>query len=173
MHPFMDGNGRLGRMLIPLFLWQMGLISQPTFYISAYFEEHRDAYYDSLLAVSRDGNWEGWCRFFLQAVQAQAGDNLAKAKAILELYSSMKLGIVEMTRSQFGVHALDFIFGQPIFKTSDFVAHAGIPVPTARRLIAVLQKEEVLTVLSPGSGRRAAILAFPALLNVAEGRRVL
>jgi hypothetical protein len=84
----------------------------------------------------------------------------------------MKSRIVEMTRSQFGVHALDFIFGQPVFKTSDFVARAGIPRPTARRLIAVLQREAVLKVLSPGRGRRAAVLAFPALLNVAEGREV-
>lgn len=172
LHPFMDGNGRLGRMLIPLFLWRVGLISQPTFYISAYFEEHRDAYYDSLLAVSRDGDWVGWCRFFLQAVQAQAIDNLSKAKAILDLYGEMKVRVLDVSRSQFGVHALDFIFGTPIFKTSDFVARAGIPVPTARRLLAVLQKESILKVVSPGGGRRAAILAFPALLNVAEGREV-
>jgi Fic family protein len=172
LHPFMDGNGRLGRMVIPLFLRQVGLIGQPMFYISAYFEEHRDEYYERLLAVSRDGDWAGWCRFFLQAVQAQADDNLQKAKAILDLYGEMKGRVIEMTRSQFGVHALDFIFGQPIFKTSDFISRAGIPEPTARRLIAVLQKEAVLKVVSPGRGRRAAILAFPALLNVAEGRGI-
>jgi len=172
LHPFMDGNGRLGRMLIPLFLWQVGLISRPMFYISAYFEEHRDAYYDSLLAVSRDGDWEGWCRFFLQAVQVQAQDNLEKVQAILGLYGEMKSRVVEMTRSHYGVSALDFIFGRPIFRTSDFVAEAGIPEATARRLISVLQKESVLKAISPAKGRRAAVLAFPQLLNVAEGREV-
>lgn len=172
LHPFMDGNGRLGRMLIPLFLWQHGLIRQPMFYISAYFEEHRDEYYDTLLAVSRDGAWTAWCQYFLRAVQAQADDNLQKARAILDLYADMKRRVVDMTRSQFGVHALDWIFGQPIFRTTDYIARSGIPGPTARRLLAVLQAEGVLRVMTPGRGRRAAVLAFPALLNVAEGRDV-
>ena len=69
LHPFLDGNGRLGRMLVPLFLWQAGLIRAPMFYISAYFEARRDSYYDGLLAVSRDDDWTGWCRFFLDAVR--------------------------------------------------------------------------------------------------------
>ena len=72
LHPFLDGNGRLGRMLVPLFLWQCGLISQPMFYISAYFEARRNAYYDGLLAISRDDAWTEWCGFFLKAVQVQA-----------------------------------------------------------------------------------------------------
>lgn len=172
LHPFMDGNGRLGRMLIPLFLWQTGLIRQPMFYISAYFEERRDEYYDKLLAVSRDGDWSGWCRFFLQAVQAQADDNLQKAKAILDLYGEMKVRMVDMTRSLFAVQALDLIFGQPVFKTSDFLARMGPSERTARRLLDVLQRENVLKVLVAGGGRRPAIMVFPALLNVAEGRDV-
>lgn len=65
LHPFLDGNGRVGRMLVPLFLWRSGLIARPVFYVSAYLEAHRGAYYDGLLAVSRDDDWTGWCRFFL------------------------------------------------------------------------------------------------------------
>lgn len=173
LHPFLDGNGRLGRMLVPLFLWQNGLIRQPMFYISAYFEARRDEYYDGLLAVSRDDDWTGWCRFFLEAIRVQAEDNLAKAQGILTLYEEMKRRVPEMTRSQYAIHALDWIFERPIFRTSDFIDGAGIPAPTARRFLGVLQKGEILRVLIPGSGRRAAILAFPALLNVAEGREVL
>ena len=90
LHPFLDGNGRLGRMLVPLFLWQCGLIGQPMFYVSAYFEARRDAYYEGLLAVSRDDDWTGWCRFFLKAVRAQAEENLTKARGILDLYEDMK-----------------------------------------------------------------------------------
>ena len=59
--PFLDGNGRLGRMFVPLFLWQVGLIKSPMFYISAFFEAHRDEYYDRLLTVSRDDDWTGLC----------------------------------------------------------------------------------------------------------------
>ncbi len=86
IHPFLDGNGRMGRMLVPLMMWQYGLIREPIFYISAYFENQRDAYYESLLAVSRDQDWTSWTLFFLGAVKAQAEDNLKKTKSILDLY---------------------------------------------------------------------------------------
>ena len=85
LHPFLDGNGRLGRMLIPLFLYQAKLIKQPMFYISVYLESHRDEYYERLLAVSRDNDWSGWCAFFLNVIRIQAEENLAKAQAILDL----------------------------------------------------------------------------------------
>ncbi len=173
LHPFLDGNGRLGRMLVPLFLWQKKLIQQPMFHISAYFEERRDAYYNGLMAVSRDDDWTGWCRFFLEAVRAQAEDNLTKARAILDLYEDMKRRVAEITRSQYAIHAVDWIFERPIFKSSDFIGSAGIPAPTARRFLGVLQKGKVLRVLTAGSGRRASVLAFPALLTIAEGRKVL
>lgn len=169
VHNREDGNGRLGRMLVPLFLWQTGLIQSPMFYISGYLVARRDAYYEGLFAVSRDGDWTGWCRFFLEAVRAQAEDNLTKAKEILDLYERMKHQVAEMTRSQYAIHALDWIFERPIFKSSDFVAAAGIPAATARRFLSVLRDGGVLKPLYAGRGRRAAVLAFPALLNIAEG----
>lgn len=160
-------------MLVPLFLWQTGLIRRPMFYISAYFEARRDAYYDGLLAVSRDDDWTGWCHFFLEAVRAQAEDNLARAHGILTLHEDMKRRLPEMTRSQYAIRALDWIFERPIFRSSDFVESAGIPQPTARRFLGVLREGEILRTIAPAGGRRAAILAFPALLNIAEGREVL
>ena len=171
LHPFLDGNGRLGRMLVPLFLWQAGMIRAPMFYLSAYLEARRDEYYERLLAVSRDGDWTGWARFFLEAMRRQAEENLEKARAILDLYASMKPRLHELTRSQYVVHALDWMFERPIFKSSDFVGAAGIPAPTARRVLRVLQESGVLRALTPARGRRPAILAFPELLNIAEGKR--
>lgn len=172
LHPFLDGNGRLGRMLVPLFLWQHNLIQTPMFYISAYFEARRDAYYERLLAVSRDDDWTGWCEFFLEAVRAQAEENRTKTHAILSLYRNMKDQVVKMTRSQYAVRALDWIFERPIFKSSDFVAAAGIPRHTARRLLDALRAGGVLKAIVPGSGRRAAVFAYPVLLNIAEGKTV-
>lgn len=172
LHPFLDGNGRLGRMLVPLFLWQTGIIRAPMFYLSAYLEARRDEYYDRLLAVSRDGDWTGWCRFFLEAVRKQAEANHQKASDILALYASMKPRLHEMTRSQYVVHALDWIFERPIFVSSDFLAEARIPAPTAKRVLALLQRNGVLRAVSPAKGRRPAMLAFPELLNIAEGGRV-
>lgn len=169
LHPFLDGNGRLGRMLIPLFLFQAGLINQPMFYISAYLESHRDEYYERLLAVSHDNDWSGWCAFFLQVVRIQAEENLAKAQAILKLYNRMKARFAELTHSQYAIHALDWVFERPIFKSSDFVHSAKIPKPTAQRILALLKTEGILREIQPGSGRRASILAYSELLNIAEG----
>jgi len=172
LHPFLDGNGRLGRMLVPLFMWQAGLIRAPMFYVSAYLEANREIYYERLLAVSQDGDWTGWCRFFLTAIRHQAQENQRKTLAILDLYESKKRTVREMTRSQFAILALDWIFERPIFKNSDFVANAGIPKPTANRILKVLRDEEMLHVVVEGRGRRAAVVAFPELLNIAEGREV-
>jgi Fic family protein len=172
LHPFSDGNGRVGRMLIPLFLFERRLLSTPTFYMSAYLEDHRDEYYERLFAVSRDGDWTGWCVFFLQATIEQAQANAAQARDILELYASKKDWVVDATHSQHAIRALDFIFNRPIFPSSDFVGHAGIPRPTATRLLRALRDGGLLRVLRPGAGRRPAVLAFPELLNIAEGRRV-
>jgi Fic family protein len=70
IHPFLDGNGRLGRLIVPLYLRSKGMLTSPNFYISAFLENHRDEYYERLLAVSRDGDWTGWCAFFLRALIA-------------------------------------------------------------------------------------------------------
>ena len=170
IHPFLDGNGRLGRMLVPLFLWQRGLISRPMFYISAYFEANREAYYDGLLGVSKDDDWTGWCRFFLTAVREQAEDNLAKANGILELYETMKLRVSEATRSRYAIHALDWIFQNPVFSSNGFAVGSEIPAPTARRVLNALVDHEVLKIFRVSGGRRPAILMFEDVLDVAEGR---
>lgn len=169
LHPFLDGNGRLGRMCIPLFMHQVGLIQRPMFYISAYFEANRDEYYDRLLAVSKNDDWTGWCAFFLDAVRNQAEQNLEKATEILDLYGRLKQQIPEWTHSQYAIHTLDWIFEKPVFKSSDFVEKAGIPEPTARRILRVLREQELIKPLVASSGSRAAIYAFPALLSITEG----
>ena len=172
LHPFLDGNGRLGRMIVPLYMWQVGLIHRPMFYISAFFEARRDAYYDALSAVSRDNNWTGWCQFFLEAVRVQAEDNLVKARGILDHYQDLKHRVAEMTRSQYAIHALDWIFQRPIFNSPDFIRSAGIPEPTARRVLSVLSKQGVLRRLAVGRGRAGSVFVFPDLLNRAEDRDV-
>jgi Fic family protein len=172
LHPFLDGNGRIGRILIPLFLWQHGLIRQPMFYLSAYLETNRDEYYERLLAVSRDDDWTGWCRFFLEGVRRQADDNQKMAAAILALYEELKPRVMKLMRSQFSIHALDWIFQTPIFRSTAFIANAQIPDASARRLLAELKRHEIIRELSPGRGRRAATFVFPSLLNLTEGREI-
>ena len=173
LHPFKDGNGRIGRILIPLFLYQKRKLSQPMFYLSSYLETNREEYYERLQNVSRQGDWNGWIEFFLTAITVQAKHNSAKVKAIMDLYESMKERIHGTTHSQYTVHLLDAIFDRPIFETSDFIRRTNIHKPTAMGLLRQLKASGVLRELRPGSGRRAAVLCFPELLNIAEGRQIV
>ncbi|MHC4757594.1 MAG: Fic family protein [Planctomycetota bacterium] len=172
LHPFLDGNGRLGRMFVPLFLFKVGLIQSPMFYISAYLEANREEYCERLLAVSRDDNWTDWCIFFLKTIKIQAENNQQKAKRILELYEAKKNQVIKLTRSQYAIHSLDFIFERPIFTSSSFVNFERIPRSTATRILAKLRDKKILTILKEGRGRRSRVYAFRELLNIAEGKKV-
>ena len=169
LHPFLDGNGRLGRMLVPLLLCEYGLTREPMFHVSAYLESNRDAYYEGLLAVSRDDDWTGWCRFFLEAMKVQAEDNLRKAEGIIDLYDDIKTQVAGLTKSRYAIRTLDWIFQYPVFSSTHFVWNAGVPAKSARRILNVLVKNQLLETLVSGSGRRPAIFAFPRVLRVAEG----
>ncbi len=172
IHPFLDGNGRMGRLIVPLFMFTKQLLSSPSFYISEYLESHRDEYYDGLLAVSRDGDWTGWCVFFLTALTEQARTYQQKSQDLLTLYSELRDLVVEVVPSQYSGRALDWIFNKPIFRSIDFVNGAEIPKSTARRLLNLFKTRGLLKELRQGGGRRSSILAFPELLNIAEGRKV-
>jgi Fic family protein len=117
IHPFLDGNGRLGRLMVPVFLKEKGLLSQPNFYISAYLERHRDDYYNHLLRVTSHDDWTGWFAFFLRAIIAQAHENQQKAQAIISLYQAMKKDMIDATSSKYSIRALDCFFERPIFRT--------------------------------------------------------
>ncbi len=171
LHPFLDGNGRLGRMLIPLFLRARGMLGYPSFYLSEFLEAHRDEYCERLRAVSRDGDWTGWCAFFLKAMKVQAQENTRKARAIMDLYEKRKQWMVEQTRSQYAIHALDFFFRQPIFKSTHFWKMGKIPDQTARAILRKV-RDKLLVELRPSSGRSPAIYAYRELMNIAEGREL-
>lgn len=174
IHPFLDGNGRLGRMLVPLFLFAKESLSSPMFYLSAYLEANREAYYMRLQAISRQQDWNGWIQFFLTAIVKQAAINTDKVQGILRLYEDMKTKVVETTHSQFAIQALDAIFSRPIFQGSDFAAISRIPTRvTAAALIRQLQNAGILKVLQPASGRRSAMLVFPELINLVEGQSIV
>jgi Fic family protein len=173
IHPFLDGNGRVGRILIPLFLYEKEVLSTPMFYMSAYLEGNRNEYYDRLLAITEKGDWEGWIRFFLTAVAEQASLNSRKARGILDLYQQKKEKIAKLTRSQFAIQALDTLFDRPIFSTTEFISQSGIPKPSGMRILKTLQREGVIATLREGRGRRPAILLFAKLINLTEGRDVV
>lgn len=165
LHPFEDGNGRVGRMLITLMLWQGQAIAAPHFYISRYFEDRKDEYLDRLRRISAEGDWDGWCQFFLEAVAQQAIRNLEAAQAIGEFYAQMKPRFAEALSSRYAVAALDYLFANPVFINSRFTREAGIPTPTAARFTRVLLQEGLLETAREASGRRSAIYRFEPLME--------
>ena len=173
LHPFLDGNGRIARLLIPLFLFDKGILSSPTFFMSAYLEANRDEYYERLRSVSRESDWTGWARFFLEATVHQAESNEEKAKNILQLYADLKDQVVGMTHSQYGVRALDALFESPIFRSASFVDNVEIPTQTARRILKVFREGGLLQTLRPARGRQSGVFAFSKLLEIVEGRPIL
>ena len=168
LRPFAEGNGRLGRLLTPLFLWRQGMIRRPIFCVSAAFEERRDLHHDGLLAIFRDGDWTPWCRYFLESLQIQAEDNLAKAQEIFNLYDRTTRHFAIITRSPNTVEALTWLFGHPVLRSSDFTTTAGAAKRTAHRLLGTLLEEGILREIRAANGRRPALLGFPDLLHLAE-----
>lgn len=166
IHPFLDGNGRMGRILIPLFLYHKRIIHEPIFYLSDYLEDHRSEYYDALKNITDSGIWTNWIRFFLNAIIVQAEKNIKKTRAIINLYEDVKKEITESTHSQYAIHCLDTIFIQPIFSTNYFSRNSGIPKSSTTRLLDILVKEKVLEIAQTGAGRRPTIYAFRRLLSI-------
>lgn len=169
IHPFVDGNGRIGRMLIPLYLYIAGVLQRPMFYISEYFEKHRDEYYGNLAGISKNGNWQGWIEFFLTAIEIQAKNNIVKVKEISSLYDRMKEDFKEATHSQYYMAALDCFFKRPIINAHLFAEKTQINHPnTARSVLQKLERKQLIRKVQPGGARKSALYAFPALLNLAN-----
>ncbi|MCL2000763.1 MAG: Fic family protein [Planctomycetes bacterium] len=172
LHPFKDGNGRLGRALIPLFLYMRKLLSGPNFYISGYLEARREEYIQALRNVSRDGAWTEWAAFFLQGIIEQALENQTKAQAILNLHRRMLEDMPKLIPSQFMPFAVEFLFSRPIFSSTRFIEESKIPNASAKRLLTAFRDTGKLRSLRAAAGRRPAFYVFSELMNIAEGKNV-
>lgn len=166
IHPFLDGNGRIGRIIIPLFLYHHNIIHQPAFYLSAYFEEHRQEYYDSLKSITDTGDWSQWIKFFLKALITQSKENSTKVREIMAIYDEMKEKITESTHSQFAIQTLDQIFCSPVFSSSKFYKETKIPKASASRILSTLAEKGILKITRKGVGRKPSIYRFKKLMDV-------
>lgn len=149
IHPFKDGNGRIGRMLIPLFLYYKGVINRPILYISEYFEENRDEYYDKLNAVSNDDNgWMEWIEFFLNAVETQANRNIEKIRKLQNLYAEYKVKINEILNTKNSIYVVDALFKIPIFKATklheEVAKNIDIDIGTINRYVKKLVDANII-----------------------------
>lgn len=166
VHPYIDGNGRVGRILIPLYLYEKKILSNPMFYLSAYLEAHRTEYYERLNNITKKGQWTGWILFFLKALIEQAKANTDKAKTVLNLYQVKKEKISELTRSQYAIKVVDSLFKNPIFTTPRFIAESKIPKESASRIVGNLYRNQVLSLISKGSGRQPSVYIFNKLIEI-------
>ncbi|PYQ62836.1 MAG: cell filamentation protein Fic [Acidobacteria bacterium] len=165
IHPFLDGNGRVGRLLITLFLVERGRLSQPLLYLSDYIEAHRQEYYDRLQRVRTDGDWPGWLRFFLLGVEQTARSAVRQASRLMDLR--------EIHRERLGkkpnaLRLLDELFVNPYLTAARAAQILTSSRPTARQAIGLLQTEGLLQEVTGRSWRRI-YLARP-ILEVIEER---
>jgi len=172
IHPFNDGNGRIGRLLIPLYLYSKQVLVSPTFYLSGHLEENRDEYIGRLAAISSGGDWQGWIKFFLDAIVQQAKRNSEQVTEILKLYETMKAAVQRITHSQFSAAMVDGLFSLPVFNSKSLEQTTGIPKQTLLLMVRQLRDANILLTLREGAGRRSAIHAFPELINITEDREV-
>lgn len=160
LHPFLDGNGRMGRILVPLFLYQKKRVFAPVFFVSAFLEEHRREYYARLRGISANGDWNGWARFFLAAVREQAAANNRKLRQIKTLYDETKEDIAD-------VKTLDAVFARPLFSAKLFIAAAGVAQSSAYDLLNKLTDKGVLSVVRPN--RKMKMYRFNRLNEIIGG----
>ena len=165
VHPFLDGNGRVGRLLITLLLVQRGIIPSPLFYLSAYFEATREEYYARLLGVTERGEWEEWLTYFLTGVVLQADDAVDRIQRIDALFSRWKQGLA---RGQSGLPglALDLFAENPFWTVGGVSGRLEVAFTTAQRAIERLEIAGI--VAQVGEARRNRVYCASAVLDVLE-----
>jgi Fic family protein len=144
IHPFIDGNGRIGRLLISLLLINWNLQPVPLLYLSAYFERQRDAYYDHLLGVSEHGNWKAWLEFFLRGVAIQSRDAIARARQIQDLQSQWREQLTQTRASALLLRLVDSLFDTPMLTVPQAQKLLGVTYRSAGQNIQKLVKAGIL-----------------------------
>ena len=154
IHPFLDGNGRIGRLLMILLFCEWNLLSQPLLNLSVYFERYRQEYYDLLLAVSKKGNWETWLRFFLRGVSAQANDSVVRLNRLQTMRTNYQ-AIADSERNRLRMkQVLDFLFMQPVLSVRQLQTFLNVSFPIAQRYVDRLVDASVLQEVTGQSRNR-------------------
>jgi Fic family protein len=167
IHPFLDGNGRLGRLLITFLLCAAGALKEPTLYLSLFFKSHRQTYYDLLTRVRETGDWEAWLEFFLDGVRETSEQAVGAARRILALLDSDRQKIEALGRPAASVLR---VFQQaqtnPILSIASAASKAGISFPTASQAVAHLQALGILREITRKRRHRLFVYdAYLAILN--------
>jgi len=168
IHPFLDGNGRVGRLFISLLLSAWGLLPQPLLYLSAYFELHRQEYYDQLLSVSQKGTWESWLEFFLKGVDQQAKESTTRLRRLRDIRLKFEEMISQERTRKTLAQAVDFLMSQPIVTVSQLQDGIGLNnFVTAQRYVDRLIELGILRQL--GGRARNRLFIADEIFNGIEG----
>jgi len=167
IHPFLDGNGRIGRLLIPLMLVIRGVLTQPLLYLSVYFERNRSEYYDLLLSTSQRGDLVPWIRFFLRGVASQASDAEERTVRLVELQHRMRNDLLGEGRPNSVIRLGEHLFAFPVVTAKSVASSLGIAKPTAHSAIdALVQRGDLIETTGRDRGR---VYEAPHIFDVVFG----
>lgn len=153
LHPFLDGNGRVGRLLITFILFQTTVLQKPVLYLSHYLKRHRSTYYDLLQAIRTDGSWEDWITFFLGGVSEVSNEATETARAIVQMREEHRQRIIDSlgNGAANGLRVLESLYQRPIFNVSDVSDVTGLSPQAANNLTRRLVEMQLVTEVT---GRR-------------------
>jgi len=164
IHPFLDGNGRVGRLLITLFLIERGRLAQPLLYLSDYIERHRSEYYEGLQRIRTDGDWSGWLHFFLAGVTETAQQGVEQAARLTALRDRLRKRVLKRPKA---VALLDALFANPFLPVARAEKILRVSNPTARQVVRVLQEVGILQEITGRAWGRVYLAR--AILQAIEG----
>lgn len=162
IHPFLDGNGRLGRLLVTLYLCQQKVLSRPLLYLSVYYKQHREEYYDYLQKVRAMGDWEGWLRFFFRGIWMVSEEAFDTARQIIAMREEHRDLILHMSSSAKGLLVLDMLFKNPMIDIREVARVLQVTYPAASNLVTELVKHDLLKEIT--GQRRNRLFAYEPYL---------
>ncbi len=168
IHPFLDGNGRVGRLLISILLCHHQLLPQPLLYLSAFFERRRDDYYRLLLAVSQAGRWLEWIDFFLMGVAEQARDAVRRSTRLLDLRQQYRDQLASARATALPIRLIDVLFERPVITIPNAAQHLDISYRAAGLIVAKLCAAKILDEVN--GRRRPRTFVASGILEAIEAR---
>ncbi|GAB0057303.1 Protein adenylyltransferase SoFic [Candidatus Magnetaquicoccaceae bacterium FCR-1] len=170
IHPFLDGNGRIGRLLITLYLVSHGLLAKPSLYLSAHLEKHRGAYFDALTRVRESNDLGHWCRFFLQAVEETAEKGKETFRQLLALRQEIDGRIVTLgRRAENGRRLIQFLYRRPVVNVGLVAAELGLQYQAANQLVAALGEFALLEEMT--GYQRNRLFRFRPYLDIFQAEK--
>ena len=166
IHPFRDGNGRVGRLLISLLLCERKLMDQPFLYMSPFFERHRNDYQDLMLRVSQRGEWQEWILFFLRGVTEQSRDGILRARRLSDLWRSYRDRLQTVRTSALLLQLVDQLFAYPAISIKQASHRLKVHYPSAQAYVAKLVEAGILREFT--GKRRGRIFVAPEIIEIIE-----